>query len=94
MDEQTLRRFVSAEGRIMAIPSKHSKRLELLDWLAQDFEPGVRYHESEVDVRLRRRHDDYPALRRYLVESGFLTRENNVYWRSGGTVIEQEHQLR
>lgn len=88
MDERTLRRFVSAEGRIMAIPRKHAKLLELLDWLAQDFEPGVRYPESEVDVRLRRRHDDYPALRRYLVESGFLTRENNVYWRSGGTVTD------
>ncbi len=31
-------------------------------------------------------HDDYAALRRYLVDGQFLTRENNVYWRSGGTV--------
>ncbi|MFY9915102.1 MAG: DUF2087 domain-containing protein [Nocardioidaceae bacterium] len=26
------------------------------------------------------------ALRRALVDEGFLTRENNVYWRTGGTV--------
>ena len=31
-------------------------------------------------------HDDYAALRRYLVDEQFLTREANVYWRSGGTI--------
>jgi hypothetical protein len=31
-------------------------------------------------------HDDYAALRRYLVDEHFLTRDGNVYWRSGGTV--------
>ena len=35
---------------------------------------------------LRRYHDDYAALRRYLVDEGFMTREGGVYWRSGGTV--------
>ncbi len=30
-------------------------------------------------------HPDFAALRRYLVENGFLTREDSVYWRSGGT---------
>ena len=30
-------------------------------------------------------HPDYAALRRYLVENGFMTREDSVYWRSGGT---------
>ena len=31
-------------------------------------------------------YDDYAALRRYLVDEGFLTREGGIYWRSGGTV--------
>ena len=90
MDEETLRRFVSPDGRIMTIPTKHSKRREFLDWLAQDFEPGVTFHEFAVDEILLRRHDDYPALRRYLVEMGFLTREENVYWRAGGTVLPED----
>jgi hypothetical protein len=29
-------------------------------------------------------HPDFAALRRYLVDEGFLTREDGVYWRSGG----------
>jgi len=33
-----------------------------------------------------RLHTIYAALRRYLVENDFLTREGAVYWRSGGTV--------
>jgi len=29
---------------------------------------------------------DYAALRRYLVDEGFLDRADGVYWRAGGTV--------
>jgi hypothetical protein len=35
---------------------------------------------------LRAFYDDYVALRRYLVDEGFLAREGGIYWRSGGTV--------
>ena len=74
------------EGRLRAIPSKRDKQLVVLDYVVQVFEPGVRYPEKEVNVALRAFHDDYAALRRYLVDEGMLTRENNVYWRSGGSL--------
>jgi hypothetical protein len=50
------------------------------------FEIGVRYPEREVDALLRAFHDDYAALRRYLVDEGFLARDHAEYWRSGGSV--------
>ena len=50
------------------------------------FEPGVRYPEREVNALLAVWHADVAALRRYLVDEGFLTREAGVYWRSGGRV--------
>jgi hypothetical protein len=31
-------------------------------------------------------HDDYAALRRYLVDEEFLSREGGSYWRTGGSV--------
>lgn len=31
-------------------------------------------------------HDDHAALRRYLVDGGFSTREENTSCRTGGTV--------
>jgi len=85
-DPEVLARFLTEDGRLQTIPSKRAKLLVVLDHLAQSFEPGQRYAEAEVNLVLGRVHPDYAALRRYLVENDFLTRENNVYWRSGGTV--------
>jgi len=67
------------------MPAKRSRRLTLLDHVARQFEVGVRYQEGEVNRRLRRLHDDYAALRRYLVDEGFLSRAHGEYWRTGGT---------
>ena len=80
-----LRTFVRG-GRLTQIPMQHSKRLVVLDHICRVFDIGVRYPEKEVNALLRVFHDDYAALRRYLVEDGFLARDHNVYWRTGGTV--------
>ena len=61
-------------------------RKETLDHLAEEFEPGRVYPESEVNEVLQGFHPDHAALRRYLVEDQFLSREGGHYWRSGGTV--------
>ena len=83
---QVLRRFFSADGRLLDLPTRHAKRLVVLDHVAQRFEPGRRYDWREVDALLKQVYDDHAALRRALVDEGFLTRESDVYWRSGGTV--------
>ncbi len=84
-DEDVVGRFIK-NGRLVIVPSKRSKLLLVLDHIAQEFEPGRTYPEPEVNEVLRRYHDDFAALRRYLVDEGFLTREGGVYWRCGGTV--------
>jgi hypothetical protein len=85
MDERVLANFLDTHGRLRTIPTKLSKLTVVLDHLAQEFEPGRTYPEAEVNEMLQRFHPDFAALRRYLVENGFLTREDSVYWRSGGT---------
>jgi hypothetical protein len=85
MDQRVLRNFMTDDGHLRTIPSKQSKLLVVLDRLAQEFEPGRTYPEAEVNEILQRFHPDFAALRRYLLENSFLTREDNVYWRSGGT---------
>jgi hypothetical protein len=80
-----LRAFLR-DGRLVSIPAVRSKRLVVLDHVCKVFEIGVRYPEAEVDVLVRAFHDDYAALRRHLVDEGFLTRESGTYWRTGGTV--------
>jgi hypothetical protein len=74
------------DGRLAQIPVRRDKRLLLLDYIAQSFEPGRRYSEAEITAVLRALHDDHAALRRYLVDEDFLSREDGYYWRSGGTV--------
>ncbi|HAP78332.1 MAG TPA: ArsR family transcriptional regulator [Acidimicrobiaceae bacterium] len=75
-----------ADGRITRIPSAHHKRLVVLDWLVQRFEPGRHYSEQMVNLLIGQAHPDTAALRRYLVDEGFLDRADGEYWRSGGTV--------
>ncbi len=84
-DDRVLRNFLTDDGRLHTIPSKHSKLLVVLDHIAQSFEPGQTYREPEVNAIIEKFHPDYAALRRYLVDNQFLTREDAVYWRSGGT---------
>jgi hypothetical protein len=80
-----LRTFMPS-GRLEQIPAARSKRLVVLDHVARVFEPGVRYPEREVSALLKAFHPDYAALRRYLVDEGFLSRDDGTYWRTGGTV--------
>jgi len=72
-------------GRLLRIPTKRSARLVVLDHLAQGFDVGVRYTERQVNATLRRFHDDVAALRRYLVDEGFLDRARGEYRRTAGT---------
>jgi hypothetical protein len=84
-EEAVLRNYFRG-GRLREIPARHSKRRIVLTRLALEFEAGVRYPEREVNETLRRFHDDYATLRRYLVDEELLSREKGVYWRSGGPV--------
>jgi hypothetical protein len=83
--EKVLRAF-TRDGRIVSMPAKWSRKLVLMDLVAQSFEPGVVYDETEVNQILRGWYDDHVTLRRYLVDAGMLSREDGRYWRSGGTV--------
>ena len=81
-----LRVFVG-DSQLATLPARKSRRRQLLDVIAQAFEPGVRYPEQRVSRFLGAIHPDYAALRRYLVDEQFLSRSDGEYWRSGGTVL-------
>jgi hypothetical protein len=87
-EEKTLAAFVRA-GRLTHIPVQPAKRLLILRWLAEGFEPGRAYPEREVNELLGGHGEDYASLRRYLVDYGFLTRAGGVYRRA-----EEQEELR
>ena len=84
-EEQVLRTFFR-NGRLTEIPSKRSKRLVVLERISLEFEPGTHYDEKHVNVIIGAFFNDYAALRRYLVDEGFLQRDHGKYWRAGGRV--------
>jgi hypothetical protein len=83
---ERLRPFIR-DGKITAMPARHSRRRMLLDQVSQAFEPGRTYQEAAVNQILKAIVDDHCALRRYLIGEEFLSRTpSGIYWRAGGTV--------
>jgi hypothetical protein len=82
-DDRVLENFVDASGRLVAIPVQRKKRMVVLRWLVEDFQPGRLYLEAEVNHIISRRHPDVWALRRYLVDEELMQRRQGVYWRTG-----------
>jgi hypothetical protein len=57
--------------------------MAILRWLAEDFQPGRRYPEAEVNRIISRRHPAFATLRRYLVDEELMQRQRSIYWRTG-----------
>ncbi len=85
-DEQAVLRAFFRNGRLTEMPAKASKRRIVLERIAVEFEPGIRYDERTVNAIVGRFHTDHAAIRRYLVDEGFLDRDRGEYWRSGGRI--------
>lgn len=69
-----------SRGRLVHMPSLRGRnpalRAKLFRHIATSaFEPDRVYTEPEVNERLSSVYDDFPALRRYLVEERFLSRD-------------------
>jgi hypothetical protein len=81
-EEKVLRAFIR-DGRLVRIPARERKKRVILRWLLDrvfpDDEP---VDERDVNMRLAIWHPDVSSLRRYLVDSGFVTRDGQVYRRA------------
>lgn len=73
------------DGRLVRMPARHGKKLVILRWLVERFEPGTMYPERQVNEMLQQVDPDYAALRRYLVDAGLMQREQGIYWRTAQT---------
>jgi hypothetical protein len=80
-EEKILNTFVK-DGRLVRMPARQGKKLVILRWLVQRFEPGVTYPERQVNAILQEVDPDYATLRRYLVDAGLMQRDQGIYWRA------------
>ncbi|GAA1469607.1 DUF2087 domain-containing protein [Nocardiopsis exhalans] len=66
------------EGRLTSMPARQELRLAVLGRITDRlFAPELEYTEKQVNTAIRTCFDDPSALRRYLVEEGFLDREDD-----------------
>jgi hypothetical protein len=82
-----MRTFVR-DGRLLGLPAQRDKRIAVLSHIAQSFEPGISYSETEVNSVLEKWAGDsgvdHVSLRRYLVDESLLRRVDGIYRRNGG----------
>ena len=80
-DERILRTWVK-NGRLVDIPAQEKKKQVIVRWLAGQIDPERRWTEREFNQWLAQFNEDYATLRRYLVDGGYMARENGIYWRT------------
>jgi hypothetical protein len=80
-DERILRNWVK-NGRLLEIPAQEKKKQIVIRWLAEQLDAQKRWPEREFNQLLVQYNEDFATLRRYLVESGYVARENGIYWRT------------
>ncbi len=80
---KVLKNYLHADGTLKQIPPRGNKLLIILSFIVDAFAYDTNYTEKEVNTILRRFHLDTAALRRYLVDEGFMARERDGtrYWR-------------
>lgn len=79
-DRKVLRDYME-DGRLKSIPRQWKKRDVIVRYLAEQFEPGQRYTEKEVNEIISRTYEDYATFRRELIDGRYMARDREVYWR-------------
>lgn len=82
---EELKTILNSENQITIWPAKGSRKIAVINYLANKFKEGRTYTESEVNEILNNLHtfNDPALLRRELYEKGFLDRDTNgsKYWK-------------
>lgn len=75
--EKTIKTYMDENGGVKQFPVKEKKKIIILGEIMKNFLRNREYTEDEVNKILKRMHEDYPTLRRALIEYGFLERTND-----------------
>ena len=68
--------------KLKIFSAKEKKKIVTLQKIMEQFETGIIYPEKEINRILKDIYEDYPTLRRYLIEYGFMERSPDChdYW--------------
>ncbi|MDF2543194.1 MAG: transcriptional regulator [Herbinix sp.] len=68
--------------KLKTFSTKEKKKIVILRKIMEQFKKGMIYTENEVNQILKTIYSDYPTMRRYLIEYGFMDRSTDCtqYW--------------
>lgn len=68
--------------KLIEFPAKEKKKIVILQKIVEQFDHGRIYEEKELNQILKGIYHDYPTIRRYLIEYGFMdrTKDCKEYW--------------
>ncbi len=76
--QKVVQTYMDENGALKQFPSKEKKKIILLGEIVKNFKPDAEYSEKEVNRVLKRIYEqDYPTLRRALIEYGFMDRSDD-----------------
>lgn len=69
--------------KLIKFPAREKKKIVILQEITEQFENGRNYEEKELNRILKEIYPDFPTIRRYLIEYGFMdrTKDCKEYWR-------------
>ncbi|HFI0832559.1 TPA: DUF2087 domain-containing protein [Streptococcus suis] len=77
MSTQDIQEKFFRDGKLLVIPKKLKSKQVLFAYLQEELaKKGSAFTEKEVNAFLTEIYDDYAILRRYLVDYGYLTRDD------------------
>ena len=79
--ENVLKNYI-INDKIIKIPRAEKKKIIILQYILQKFQHNKKYTETQVNEILKQMNEDFASLRRYLIQYGFMDREDNgnAYW--------------
>lgn len=73
--QKAIATYMDENGGIKQFPAREKKKIILLGEVMKNFKRGIAYSEAEINKVLKRIYEeDYPTLRRALIEYGFMER--------------------
>jgi len=69
-------------GRLVQLPAQRKKRVYILEFFLQKFDPNRIYTEAEVNVIIQRYYDDFCTIRREFIINKMMTRTAGRYRRN------------
>ncbi|MCQ6559058.1 DUF2087 domain-containing protein [Paenibacillus mendelii] len=93
LKQSVLRNFITSEGRLKHIPAQLKKKRIVLEYLAEQLEPGRSYKEKEINEFIQQFHPDFATIRREFIMHAYLFREQEIYERNPRDMWEKWETL-